>query len=982
MRNINRRGLRLASALVAAGLVLSAAPAALADTDENGLLTLTDSQAADLSQRARLDPYGDAEGQAYDPQGMGTREDAATVPSTGTTGGSGSSLDDTATTGTGSWTVAKKSSVEGVAGMVATAPVAGTNGDYFALDSLGVVQRYTADDKPVWRRDNSSLYADWKVTNSRPWQSEPYPARVVMGYNAVGPFTVASDNGYTTGDLTGDGVDDVVFTAGVGAYPYRPFTSPGSSLPTGTFVTILDGRSGKTLWSKLYTGAYNIKLVGKTLVVADSPNLNLNSPKTATTTLSGLRFAYADGALTPSDTWSYDTGAFTGTAWASLEPLGKGLVAASWDQRKLSADAAPSGTTLVLDTKDGGLKWKATDRLYSRQLHYDAARNSVVALEQSDPSDGVAYEVASYALADGARTTVDRRINAVPLDLVVGDVQGGSKPEYTVSESTLDTGLFINANTVRALNGDDGSELWSRTVKRDASNSHDGGGAWGLEVVDHQVVASYKDDAGYEGADNRSATRFGRLAVLSGRDGEVRWEQRGAVTSQMWAQPYRKGGGWQLRTVDTNENVRTYSLNRGKQESLLPLRAAVNSAVSTDIDGDKKQDLIVGGVSNGLFAYDGPSLVSGRPEQLWTATLPGQIHAIVKADVNGDHRDETIVAADSATAVVDSRTGKVLTTIDGKGQFVRTVTAADVNGDGKAEIIVATDKVRVYSGSGRKLWEYGAPESAGDVVFADVSVADGKVYAQYASHAAPESGATGDSMVTGKVGGVALRARTGTLDWSFTPKPGTGTDGGLYGAPLRAGTFASAGIPYADGHAVVFTAFTRDAKTGSLATVVQIRDGRTGDLLHEAVGGGPWSLANWMTGPEGLIMAGTVSLRTFGPNGQDSRVFTIADSQSAAFATGPGGKRIIVSGEQGGASTYDPSILTAGDDYPASVSDLPAMGGKEIFVADLNGDEADEIVSLNFDEYGMDRLTALEGGGYSAPFSAMRQTVTATIEPS
>ncbi|MFF1968270.1 hypothetical protein ACFVW5_32445 [Streptomyces sp. NPDC058232] len=977
MKNINRRGLRLASALVAAGLVLSAAPAvAFADDSDNGLLTLTDAQAADLSAHAQLNPYGDAGNQSYDPQGAGAREDAATAPSGTASTGSGSSLDDTGT-GADTWKVTKKSSVEGDFGMTATTAVGGTKGDYFALDALGIVQRHTVDGKQVWRRDNTSLYTDWQVTNTRPWQAEPYPARIVMGYNAVSPFTPASDNGYTTGDLTGDGVDDVVFTASVGAYPYRPFTSPGSTLPTGTFVTVLDGATGKTLWTKLYTGVYNIKLVGKTLVIADSPNLNLNSPKTAKATLTGIRFSYADGALTPSDTWSYDTGSFLGAGWASLEPLGKsGLVAASWDQRKLSATADPSGHTLVFDTKDGSVKWQVTNRLYSRQLHYDAARNAVVALEQSDPNEGVAYEIAAYSLTDGTRTTVDRRINALPLDLVVGDVQGSSKPEYTVSESTLDTNLYMNANTVRALNGDDDSELWSRTIKRDPANGHDGGAAWGLKVVDDKVVASYKDDAGYEGASNRGASRFGRLAVLSGKDGEVRWEQRGLVTSQMWAQPYEKNGSWRLRTVDTSENIRTYNLGSGKQESLLPLRAAVSSAVSTDIDGDRKQDLIVGGQSNGVFAYDGPSTVSGRPRQLWAATVPGQVHALVTADVNGDHHDETIVAADSATAVLDSRSGKVLTTVDGKGQFVRTVQAADVNGDGKAEIVVATDKVRVYSGTGKKLWEYGAPESAGDVVFADVSFGDGHVYAQYASH-------TGDmgSMAPGVVGGVALRARTGAVDWSVTPKSGSATDGVLYGAPLRAGTFASSGIPYADGHAVVFTAFTRDA-TGGLSTMMQIRDGRTGELLHESTDGGPWGLGNWLTGPDGLTMVSRVSLRTFGPGGQDSRVFTIADSHTAAFVTGPGGRRIIVSGELGGASTYDPSILTTGQDYPHSVADLAAIGGDEIFTGDLNGDGVDEIVSLNFDEYGMDRTTALEGGGYSAPFSAMRQTITATIDPS
>ncbi|MGW8800390.1 hypothetical protein ACWGN9_25410 [Streptomyces sp. NPDC055775] len=164
--------------------------------------------------------------------------------------------------------------------------------------------------------------------------------------------------------------------------------------------------------------------------------------------------------------------------------------------------------------------------------------------------------------------------------------------------------------------------------------------------------------------------------------------------------------------------------------------------------------------------------------------------------------------------------------------------------------------------------------------------------------------------------------------------------------------------------------------------MMQIRDGRTGELLHESTDGGPWGLGNWLTGPDGLTMVSRVSLRTFGPGGQDSRVFTIADSHTAAFVTGPGGRRIIVSGELGGASTYDPSILTTGQDYPHSVADLAAIGGDEIFTGDLNGDGVDEIVSLNFDEYGMDRTTALEGGGYSAPFSAMRQTITATIDPS
>ena len=977
MRKIHRRGLRLASALVAAGLALSFTPPAFAD-DDNGLLVLTDSQAEDLAQHARIDPYGD--GATVDPQGAAVREDAASVPSstgadgeTGDTTGSGSSLDDS--TDAGSWKVNQKSSVEGDFGMVATAPVAGSAGDYFALDALGPVQRRTADGKQVWRRDNASFYADWKVSPLRPWQTEPAPARIVMGYNAVSPFSISSDNGYATGDLTGDGVDDVVFTASVGANPYRPFTSPGSTLPTGTFVTVLDGSTGKTLWSKLYTGVYNVTLVGKTLVVADSPYFNLNAPAGSKAALTGIRFSYADGALTPADTWTYDTGSFTGVGWASLEPLGNGLLAASWNLRKLSATAAPAGHTMVFDTRDGSVKWQQTNRLYSRQLHLDAARDRLVSLEQSDPNEAVTYEVASYSLADGARTTVSSRTNALPLDLEVGNLQGGAKPEYTVSESTLDTSLYMNANTVRALNGDDGSQLWSRTVKREAANTHDGGAAWGLQSVDGKIVASYLDDAGRSTADNRGSSRYARLAVLSGTDGTVRWEQRGAVASQMWAQPFRKDDSWKLRTVDTNENVRTYNLGSGKQENLLPLQGLLYAAVSTDITGDRKKDLIVGGQSNGVYAYDGPSMVGGKPQLLWTAVMPGRVAAMAKADVNGDGREETVVAADSATAVLDTRTGKVLTTIDGGGQFVRTVCVADINGDGKAEIIVPTDKVRVYNASGKKLWEYAAPAEAGDVVFSDVSTGDGRVYAQYQTRGQVAEA----DLVTG---GVALHGKDGSVAWSFTPKSGLdGTDGRIYGAPMRGGTFASPGIPYADGHAVVHTHITKNS-AGSMVTVVQIRDGRTGELLHEGLAGGPLTTGNWMTGPEGLVMAGTVSFRTYGANGQDALVYTLPETQSGTFATGPGGSRILVAGETGGVSTYDPSVLTGADNYPASVSGIDALGGREVFAGDLNGDGVDEIVSLNFDDYGTDRTAGLIGGAYSVPFTAIRQMITATIDPS
>ncbi|MCX5442866.1 MULTISPECIES: hypothetical protein [unclassified Streptomyces] len=749
MRNIHRQGLRLASMLIASGLALSIAPAVHADDGE--LLTLTDSQADKLSQRIMPDIYGDGRDldQRQNPKNTESTADASTGADDGSAAGSGTTADAPA------WKLTKKSGVEGAQGMAATFPVGGSkNGDYFSVNGLSPIQRIGADGKQLWSRDSASLDTDWKITPSRAYQTVPYPATVVMGFNAVSPFTMASDDGVTTGDLTGDGVDDIVFTAEVGVLPYRPFTSPGSSLPNGTFVTVLDGKTGKTLWSKLFAAAYNVKLAGKTLVVADSAFYNLNSPAGSKMTLNGFRFDYADGKLTPSQTWTYDAGTYAGVAWGSLEPIGNGLLAASWNQnRRYTSDLTPSGHTLVIDTKDGKVKWAKTGRLYVRQLRLDAARGRVVALEQSDYNEGVKYEISSYASADGTRTGLSERINALPLALEIGDIQGSSKPEYTVSESTVD-----NA---------------------------------------------------------------------------------------------------------------------------------------------------------------------------------------------------------------------------GDGEYVRNVVASDLDGDGAAEVAVATDKVRAYEGNGSLKWEYAVPSDIGTPAFADLSAADGKIYAQYQTRG-------GDPTAARAVGGVALNGKNGSAAWSFTPKAPGNSTGAVLGIPLRAGTFASPGIPYADGHAVVFTYVVRgnaqQSPPNQLTNMVQIRDGRTGELLHEKKAGGYATLHNWYTGPEGLIEGDLVSMRTYGPNGQDHQVITLAEIRSASFANGPGGARVLVASGTQFVSAYDPAVLKSDDNYVRSVAEFGAQGAREHFVADLDGDGKEEIVLLTFDDLGTDRTAGLVGNSVSQPYTAIRSLITLSID--
>ncbi|MYT72860.1 MULTISPECIES: VCBS repeat-containing protein [unclassified Streptomyces] len=956
----SRRAVRLASALIAAGLCLTAAPQALAADDSGPVMKLSSAEAKKLAAEVTLDPYVTAE------DTTGTQKADDTAPASDAAG------PDTKVTMTA------KSTLEGVRGMGATVPV-GRNGDYFSVNSMGYVQRHAADGSEKWARAGSSFFTDWQVKPLQPWRTEPYPAQILMGYNAVSPFSANSDSGYATGDLTGDGVPDLVFTALVGATPYpRAFTSPGSDLSTGTFVTVLDGRTGTTVWSKLYNHASMVKIVDGTLLIADAPRMSGDAkvPAGATLTLTGMRFSTGtDGRLTPAQSWTYDSKEARYANWGDIQDLGKGRIAVSWNLGK--DDGVDSrGRTLVLDTADGATVWQSDGMLYSRKLRLDAGRKRLVAIEQADATDAVRYEVASYDLKTGHRATLDARENVLPTALTVGDLGAKAGDEYAVAESSLDENYYVNASTVRVVDGaDPGSPLWSSTIKRDADNSHDAPSVWGLGVADGSLVASAQDDREINDPGNRGGNRYASLTVFSGK-GAVKWQQKGVAAAPMYQDLYGDDRGTHVRVVDLTQNIRTYKVGNGKAEGVTPLQGDIAYARSTDLNKDGKADLVMGGESNGVFAYSGPSLVDGgKPEKLWQATLPGAVHDIELGDVDGDGRPEIVVAADTATVVLNGRTGRTLATIAaGEGRFVRSVQLTDLDGDGAQDLLVPTDALRAYHGDGHALWTYSAPKAAGDVRFADASVGDGRVYASYASLDAFGL----DAPVTDAV---ALNAKTGRARWSVAPKAPDNAVGGIRTAIPNEGVFASKEIPYADGHAVIYLwGVVAPLKTANDSlnpqNYFEIRDGRTGEVLHSGLAGGLWTHNSYFA-KDGVLYSGdTASFRRYRANGDDKTQLTTPTSYGGGFMTGPGGRELLVSGSESGLGIYDPSILDSQDSWEDPVAGITLMGARNYFAGDLDGDGVDEVMSLNSDDSGRDRTVGLFGGGYYVTDNGIHQVTT------
>ncbi|MPY31022.1 VCBS repeat-containing protein [Streptomyces adustus] len=979
----SRRALRLASALVAAGLCMSVSPQALAADDSGSAMKLTGTEAASLTDRVAIDPYGDtADDSTVSPKSDETSAalDAAKAAD------SGSGLDDSSTAGSSADAVDPKtkvtltagSTLEGVRGMGATVPV-GKNGDYFTFNSMGYVQRHAADGSETWARTSSSFFTDWQVKPTQPWRVEPYPAQILMGYNAVSPFAANSDNGYSTGDLTGDGVPDIVFSAQVGTTPYpRPFTSPGSSLTTGTFVTVLDGRTGDTRWSKLYNRASMVKIVDGTLLVADAPRMSSDSrvPAAATATLTGIRFASAaDGALTPAQTWTYDTGEARKANWGDIQDLGKGKIAVSWNLAKATGIAA-RGRTLVLDTADGSVTWQTDSMLYGRQLRVDAGRKRIVALEQQDSTDAVHYEVASYDLKTGHRATLEARDNVLPTALTVGDLTAKDGDEYAVAESSLDENYYVNASTVRVLDGTDPDKLlWSSTVKRDAANAKDAASIWRLQVADGKLVTSAQDDREINGAGNPGGGRYASLTVYNAK-GVVSWQSKGVAAAPMYQDVFSDSAGTHVRIIDQAENIRTFKLANGKAEDVTPLLADIGYAKAVDLNKDGRNDVVMAGSSDGVWAYSGPSLVSGKPEKLWQATVPGAVHDVETGDVNGDGRPEIVVAADTAVVVLNGKTGKTLATIEGgEGQYVRSAKLADLDGDGELDILVPTDALRAYYGDGHALWTYSAPQSAGDVRFTDPSVNDGQVYAAYA-------GLDAYQLTDPVTDAVALNAKNGKARWDIAPKAPTDAVGPVRTATPNDGILASEEIPYADGHAVVYqwnvTApiNINGAESLSPRNYFEIRDGRTGEVLHSGYEGGLWTHFSYWAEDGVLYEGGTAAFRRYEADGKDSKAGVVAQSYGGGFMTGPGGRKLLVAGADGGLDLWDPSIFDSSDTWSGSVGGASLMGARNYLAADLDGDGVDEALSLAGDDNGFDRTAEEFGGRYYIPNNAIHQVTT------
>src|SRR6185437_9216071 len=199
-------------------------------------------------------------------------------------------------------------------------------GGYAVLNSFGEVSMVGASGARQWRVDTQQLFQDWALSWEQEQPVTPYP-QVPWGSDPADPLNFSGPgiglvndvHPAAAGVLNGHPVIAVAETAGInissdflcfGCPQTWPFDVPGSDIHIGTFVSVLDARTGKMLYHELDPGfVTQLAFAGDRLIVGDEDGF----PQTkggigewgAVSTVRALRIS-ATG--TAHQEWNYSTG--------------------------------------------------------------------------------------------------------------------------------------------------------------------------------------------------------------------------------------------------------------------------------------------------------------------------------------------------------------------------------------------------------------------------------------------------------------------------------------------------------------------------------------------------------------------------------------------------------------------------------------------------------------------------------------------------
>ncbi|WP_194923990.1 outer membrane protein assembly factor BamB family protein [Catenulispora pinisilvae] len=813
--------------------------------------------------------------------------------------------------------------IETARGLGLTAAVPGSD-DWIHVDTSGQVQRVGRDGKPVWTKTEQGLAADWGLKGTVPYLPEPPPLDMFAGYDPISGTGVSSDQTFAVGDFGGGSGDDIAVAYTLGASAAFPFTVPDSPLTHyASFVTVIDGRTGKTLWHQVYPGDVNRLAAGAGgLIVGDvtGPMWSVESAPSSGESRTGVslvKFHKSGAAVTGTTSWTYNT-QVPWAALATLTPTADGI-ATGWTDTPmgLGTPRPADGHVILLDAATGKLKLDVPTPGYPRIIRDDPERHRLVVAEENDPEDAVSWQLTAIDPRSGARQVLATRTGTFVTTLRVADTGQGNanhkNPAYVATELTLDMSgsqpVPVNSSV---LSFDaHGKNLWTTPIPAAFAGDAPVVGGTVLPDADKASVVVTTQDPQNPTEAVPNGPEGTQILSFDARTGKLRWRQAGAVGTGL--EPAQWGD--RILSVAADQTAYAYKISNGAPVAVQPQLGDLYAGVlvpgaTTARDGVK--NIVAAGQSRGVFLLDGHSQPNGVPKVLWSATVQGAVH---HAELVDDGK-QVLVAATGGWDLIDVATGKVKVAKDVPGAYTWSVTAA---GTGKnTEIIDPTRALTAYGLNGRQLWTFKPAGSA--VKFSNATVdADGHVIAEYAT-------AAGDKAP--KYGVVSVDARTGKTVWDLPADPSV-----LSTAPLDA-VYASPDIPGADGHGVALAWAASDGSPAG-TTRVEVRDSRTGAVLTSHTGGGSTTNIDFSADPsDGLAWYHFAVISRLLPDGKtwtDTGMFS--DTYSGGFATSTGGSTVLLDSPFG-ASAYDPALFDGNNDYPMQAAQTGPLDDAHQLVID------------------------------------------------
>jgi hypothetical protein len=818
-------------------------------------------------------------------------------------------------------------------------------GGYAVAHAFGSVSVVSASGRTQWQVSTAQLYRDWDVT----WQQAPPVAedpQLNWGTVPSDPLETEADadglindvHPAATGILDGRPVVAVAETVGINGSPESfvaqclgckwPFTVPGSSLNMGTFVSVLDARTGRMLYHELDPGLVTqLAIADSRLIVGDETGDPYQQGGIGQwDSVSTVRALAISANGTARQAWRYSTSA----QWARIlevavtDPGQRPGVAISWSDTPpgLGTPRPPDGHVLLLDAATGTIRWQVRTPGYPVLAAADDQRGELAVVQQTDPDQTIGYTLTGLSYASGRTVLSQPDPAAVPLSLAVGS--GHAEDGWAVGATDVTISSDGQTDTpsgaqVALTDPATGRRLWRRTFPESQGSA---------PIPDGLVVAKGTVVVGAFVTDTTPTASYPASAVdtvtaMDYRTARTEWQYTGDHGDPLSLSAVTTGPGL-VRAVNSHQVIETYTASGASAQSTAGGPGDFLSGTTAAISAPGRTDLVVGNEDGDVYALDGRSLAHEGTEQLlWRTHLPGPVLDVVSTTV--DRRQVLVVAATSAIGVLDARTGKLLRLIATPGTYAYTATV--ISAAGIPAVVVPGASLTAYSlSTGARLWSQAAPAGAW---FSDGAYADGIVAAEYSSSSS-SAGRFGSTPAT-EMAAIGVSAATGKLIWKQVADPSAVTRGQLWN-----GAFTSPDIAGAGGRGVAF------AWADDNDTKVDVRDITTGALLYQDTTSQLVGLSQFLASPSlGLIAITQTGSALITPSGAEDSDYP--SGLSAALASTPSGQQGLLTAP-GTVDAYSTDAFTA-----SSPSWQDSVGNDQsgtLISGDFAGDGTQQVVAL------------------------------------